>query len=120
MTLEDRLDAVERTITDDDRGPADLSNAAAVERRLDALAERLDAMEDRLADAEGDVATVRGHVGNAERIDRETAQVAQRALAVARETEARLDEETPRPRERSVPVESEGEPSLGERLRDLW
>lgn len=121
MTLEERLDAVERTLTDDDRGPAALSDAATVERRLDALDERLDDLEGRLADAEGDIAAVRGHVGNAERIDRETEQVAERALALARETQSRLDEETPRPRERSVPVERDDDnPTLRDRLRDLW
>ena len=117
----ERLAAVERALTDDDTAPADLSDPAAVESRLDALETRLDAFEERLADVEGDIAAVRGHVGAAERVDRETEQTAQRALATARELEARLDDETPAPRERPVAVEEEREPSsLLDLLRERW
>lgn len=118
--LAERLAAVERALTDDDRSPADLSEPAEIETRLDRLDERLDAIEQRLADAEGDLAAVRGHVGNAKRIDRETEQVAQHALATAREVETRLEEETPAPRERPVLVESGEKPGPLDRLRALW
>jgi predicted nucleic acid-binding Zn-ribbon protein len=123
VTLEARLAAVERTLTDADSPPADLSDAAALEERLSALEGRLDAMEERLADAEGELAAVRGQVGDGS-VDDEVEQVATRALATAREVRSRLDEEEPRPRERPVAVASE--PDTADRsgplaaLRRLW
>lgn len=119
----ERLAAVERALTDDETALADLSGPAEVESRLDALETRLDAFEERLADVEGDIAAVRGHVGAAERVDRETEQIAQRALATARELEARLDDETPAPRDRPIPVEkgkTQETQSLVDLLRERW
>jgi tetrahydromethanopterin S-methyltransferase subunit G len=42
MTVEERLAAVERAVTDDEVEPAALSDAATVERRLDDLETQLD------------------------------------------------------------------------------
>lgn len=121
MTLEDRLAAVERTLTDDEHAPADLSAPAALETRIETVESRLDDIESRLADAEGTVAALRGHADDGRSVDRETEQVAQRALATAREAKRRLDEETPAPRERRVIVEeSESDDGLCGRLRSLW
>lgn len=119
--LERRLAAVERTLTETDSSPVDLSDAASREERLGALEDRLDAMEDRLADAEGELAALRGQVGEGG-VDEEVERVATRALATAREARSRLDEETPRPRERSVPVERESDDPEGvvATLRGLW
>lgn len=120
MTLEERLAAVERTLTDDEHAPADLSAPAALESRLETLESRLDEVENRLADAEGTVAALRGRVGDGP-ADRETEQVAQRALATAREAKRRLDEESPAPHERRVVVEEPAsEEGLAARLRELW
>lgn len=121
MTLEERLAAVERTLTDDEHGPADLSDRAALETRIERVASRLDDIEARVADAEGSVAALRGHVEGGSSVDRETEQVAQRALATAREATRRLDEEAPPPRERRVVVaEQESDDGFIARLRSLW
>lgn len=121
MTLEDRLAAVERTLTEDEHAPVDLSSPAALETRLETVESRLDDIESRLADAEGTVAALRGDAEDGRSVDRETEQVAQRALATAREARRRLDEETPTPRERRVVVEeSASDDGLRSRLRSLW
>lgn len=103
MTVEERLAAVERALTDDDTEPAALSDAATVERRLDALEERLDAFERRLADAEAGVEAVRGHVGHEQSAIEDVERTAATALATARRVEQRRetgdDRGGPRPQE---------------------
>lgn len=123
MTLEERLAAVERTLTNDDRAPADLSDQARLEARIETVESRLEDLETRIADVEGSVGALRGHVGERQSVDRETEQVAQRALATAREAKRRLDEETPPPRERRILVgepETEQDDGFRARLRSLW
>lgn len=125
MTLEQRLAAVERTLTRDEHAPADLSAPAALETRVESVESQLDDIETRLADVEGSVAGIRGHVGHVESVDQRTEQAAQRALATAREAKRRVDEEAPAPREQRVVIrESEPEPDTGDGLvaglRSLW
>lgn len=100
--LDERLAAVERALTDDETAPADLSDAAALERRLDALERRLSDLGARVADAEAGIQAVRGSVGEWTRAHDEVERIAQSALATAQETERRLDDETPPPQERPV------------------
>lgn len=90
--FESRLDAVERALTDDDRGPADLADAAEATDRLAACEARLDEFEERLADLEAAVQAVRGYVGQARREDRELERTAEAALSTAERVERRLDE----------------------------
>jgi hypothetical protein len=109
-TLDARLAAVERTLTDSETAPASLADEATLQRRLTAVESELDALETRLADAEGELTAVRAHVGDARRVDAETERIAERALALARETET--DDATPT---QNVPVLSR----LFARLRAL-
>ncbi|MDZ7747421.1 MAG: hypothetical protein U5K28_13325, partial [Halobacteriales archaeon] len=85
-TLHERLAAVERTLTDSETAPAALADEAMLQQRLVAVETRLDALEARLADTEGEVTAVRAHIGDARRVDEETERLAERALALARET----------------------------------
>jgi hypothetical protein len=92
VTLDERLAAVERAVTDDDLEPAALSDAATVERRLDAVEDRLDAMAERLAAAEAGVDAVRGHVGHERSTVDDVERTATTALATARRVQRRLDD----------------------------
>lgn len=90
--LESRLDAVERALTDADRGPGELADAAAATDRLADCEERMDDVEERLADLEAAVEAVRGYVGQARREDREVERTAEAALAAVERLERRLDD----------------------------
>lgn len=76
-----RLRAVERALTDGEVPPADLSDAAAREERLDRLAARVEDLEGRLARAEAGVEAVRGYVGSVRAVNREVERRADAALA---------------------------------------
>ncbi len=81
--LADRLRAVERAITDADVTPADLSEPAAIEERLDRLEDRVDDLEGRLAETEAGVEAVRGYVGSVRAVNRDVERRADAALAAA-------------------------------------
>lgn len=93
--IESRLDAVERALTETDRGPGDLPDAAETTDRLADCEARLDDLEARLAELEAAVEAVRGYVGQARREDREAERTAEAALAAAERVERRLDGTTP-------------------------
>lgn len=95
MSLEERLDAVERALTDDDRGPADLSDAATAEARLDELEDAVEELTDRVAELEAATQALRGYVGNIRSVNRDVEQTAEAALAAAERAENRLDQEAP-------------------------
>lgn len=120
MSLDERLAAVERALTDGEVEPAALSDAATVEERLDTIEDRLDSLEQRLAAAEAGVGALRGQAGEARRETDQLERTAERALATARAVEARLDDDdTERPVPRPEPVVREPERSkLFDRLRD--
>lgn len=78
-----RLRAVERALTDGDVAPADLSEPAAREERLDRLAARVEELEGRLAEAEAGIEAVRGYVGSVRAVNREVERRADAALSAA-------------------------------------
>jgi len=92
-TLDERLRAVERTVTDDAIAVADLDDAAALTARLDALEDRLDAMDARLDEVDAAVTAVRGYVGQIGHVNAEVERTATAALAAV----DRLDEATGTP-----------------------
>lgn len=120
MSLEERLAAVERALTDGEADPVDLSDAATVQRRLDEVGARLDSFEQRLAAVEAGLDAVRGQVGEERRDTDHLERTAEQALATAREVEARLDEgDRPTPAPQPEPVVREpARQSVLERLRD--
>jgi uncharacterized coiled-coil protein SlyX len=95
MSLEERLDAVERALTDGEYGPADLSEAAAREARLDDADARLDDLEERVAELEAATQALRGYVGTVRSVNREVEETAEAARATADRVERRLDEALP-------------------------
>lgn len=121
MSLDERLAAVERALTDDAAvEPAALSDAAAVERRLVDVEAHHEELETRLADLEAAVDSLRAVAGEETQDLRAVEQTAERALATARETAARLDTETPPREELSVVREPHDAPGLIDRLRAKW
>lgn len=81
--LHERLQAVERALTDGEGATADLSAPPARRERLDRLAERLDDLEGRLAEAEAGVEAVRGYVGSIRAVNQEVERRADAALSAA-------------------------------------
>ncbi|WP_435195709.1 DUF7310 family coiled-coil domain-containing protein [Natronomonas sp. EA1] len=99
MSLEERLAAVERALTESETPPAALADAAELDDRLTAVEERLDALETALADLDAGLQAVRGYAGSIRATNREVERRADAALATAEELERRLadDARTRRP-----------------------
>jgi septal ring factor EnvC (AmiA/AmiB activator) len=89
-TLAERLDAVERALTDSDRTVADLEDAAALVDRVDELATRIDAVETRLDELEASTQALRGYVGNVQSVNRDVERRAEAALANVEALEAKM------------------------------
>ncbi|MFB6105492.1 MAG: hypothetical protein ABEJ70_00825 [Halobacteriaceae archaeon] len=81
-SVDERLRAVERTLTDG-RPVADLADEAALQDRLDAMADRLDAVEAAVDDLEGATQALRGYVGNVRAVNRDVERRADAAFAAA-------------------------------------
>lgn len=80
-SLDERLRAVERALTDGDCDLAEIENAADHHARIETLDDRLTAVEDRLADLEAATQALRGYVGNVRAVNREVERRADAALA---------------------------------------
>ncbi|WP_135827952.1 DUF7310 family coiled-coil domain-containing protein [Halorussus halobius] len=89
--LADRLDAVERALTDEDLSVPDLGDAAELTREVESLSARLDDIEDRLDDLDAATQALRGYVGNVRAVNDEVERRADAALAKAESLEADLD-----------------------------
>ena len=81
--LTERLDAVERALTDGETAVDDLSDAADVERRLTELETRAETVDERLTELEAAVQAVRGYVGGVRAVNRDVERRADAALATA-------------------------------------
>ncbi len=92
-TLVDRLDAVERALTDGETDLAALEDEADLTGRVDALADRLDVVERRVADLEAATQAIRGYVGNVKAVDDEVERRADLALARVETVERLLEDE---------------------------
>ncbi len=87
--LRERLRAVERALTGDQRTVADLESTAAAADERQRLEERIDDLEARVEELEAATQAVRGYVGSIRAVNREVERRADLALAAA--TEARTD-----------------------------
>lgn len=96
--LEERLRAVERALTDGDRPPADLPEAAELTDRLETLEDRTADLAARVDELDAAVQALRGYVGNVRSVNREVERRAEAALAAVDSVEAALDGEPPAPR----------------------
>jgi len=87
-TLDERLRAVERALTGEDRDLTDLRTGAERDADLDALADRIDEIETRLDDLDAAVQALRGYVGNLRAVNETVERRADAALAKAESLEA--------------------------------
>ncbi len=90
--LDERLRAVERALTDDDRAPVDLSDAAALDDRVDDLARRTTEVEERVAELDAAVQALRGYVGNVRAVNDDVERRADAALAKVESLAREADE----------------------------
>ncbi|MFB6165080.1 MAG: hypothetical protein ABEJ31_07965 [Haloarculaceae archaeon] len=120
--IDERLRAVERALTDEDRDLTALEDAAGLTARLEAVEDRLEAVEDQLADLDAATQAVRGYVGNVRTVNRDVERRADAALAAAEDVRERLatledDTDDERPR-RERPNHPEGASPSHEAGRD--
>lgn len=87
-TLEERLAAVERALTDGDHDLTELTAAGETAQRLDDLAADVAELDERIAELEAATQALRGYVGNVRAVNEEVEQRADLALETA---EAALD-----------------------------
>jgi hypothetical protein len=90
--LRERVDALERAVTDEDCDLTALTDEAEAIQRLDAVETQLDELEDTVAELEAATQALRGYVGNVRSVNRDVEQRADAALAKARELEEVLDD----------------------------
>lgn len=89
-SLEARLAAVERAITDGDTPVADLDDAEALGRRLEAVETAVEELEDRVADLEAASRALRGYAGGIQAVNEDVERRADLALAKAETIERSL------------------------------
>lgn len=82
-TIEERLAAVERALTDDDHDLAALAEAGDLAERVETLEIECEAYEDRIAELEAATQALRGYVGNIRAVNEDVRQRADRALELA-------------------------------------
>lgn len=92
-TLSERLDAVERALTDDETDVTDVRERAALSAEVDRLDARLDDVEAQLEELDAAVEAVRGYAGNLRAVNRDVERRASAALAKAEALETALDPE---------------------------
>jgi hypothetical protein len=83
-TLEERLAAVERVVTDGDHDCAALAEGAATADRVAELESDIEELTDRVAELEAATQALRGYVGNVRSVNDEVEQRADTALETAR------------------------------------
>jgi len=108
-SLEARVAAVERALTDGDP-VADLSDAAELRRQLDAVTDDLDTLAERVDALEATVQSLHGYVGEIEHVNE---RVERRADA-ARAAVERLDEQHARRPDRVRPATDHVSPTDGD------
>lgn len=90
-TLEERLGAVERALTDGDHDLTELDDAATLTARVADLEAKLDELTERVEELDASTQAVRGYVGNVRQVDQTVERRADAALATAEELEQRLE-----------------------------
>ncbi|MEF8852081.1 MAG: hypothetical protein V5A44_08795 [Haloarculaceae archaeon] len=89
-TLSDRLDAVERALTDGETDLTDVRDRAALSAEVDRLDARLDELEAQTEELGAAVEAVRGYAGNVRAVNRDVERRASAALAKAEALETAL------------------------------
>jgi hypothetical protein len=88
-TLEDRLAAVERALTDDDHDFSALVADGDTAERVHTLETELDDLRERVEELEAATQALRGYVGNVRAVNNEVRERADRALELAERAETR-------------------------------
>ncbi|SDK05935.1 hypothetical protein SAMN05216226_11619 [Halovenus aranensis] len=89
-SLAERVDALERAVTDGDHDLSALATEAQARDRLDSLETQYEELEARVAELEAATQALRGYVGNVRAVNEEVETQAQRALSKTESLEARL------------------------------
>ena len=89
--LAERLDAVERALTDDGTDLTDVRDAAALASDLERLEARVDDLETTVDELEAAVEAVRGYAGNVRAVNRDVERRASAALAKVETLESAVD-----------------------------
>jgi len=91
-TLAERLQTVERAVTDGETTFPEVTDRGEFESRVDDLETRVDDLEERTAELEAAAQALRGYVGNVRAVNDDVESRANAALAATDRLEARLDE----------------------------
>lgn len=89
--LADRLDAVERALTDGDADLTEVRERAALSEDVDRLETRVEDLEAQVEQLEAALEAVRGYAGNVRAVNREVERRASAALAKAEALETAVD-----------------------------
>jgi len=87
-TLEERLTAVERALTDGESDFETLAEAGEVASRLETVERRLDDLEEQVSELDAATQALRGYVGNVRSVNRDVERRAETALAKVEEIES--------------------------------
>lgn len=90
--IEQRLAAVERTVTGDDFDLEELRQLSEFVDELEAVRDRLDDLAERVADVEGDVEALGGYASEVESVNTDVERQAYAAYATVDRLEDRIDE----------------------------
>ncbi|PSQ33523.1 hypothetical protein BRD09_00600 [Halobacteriales archaeon SW_10_68_16] len=94
-TLEDRLAAVERAVTEGDHDCSALADGAATADRVEEVAAELEELRDRVAELEAATQALRGYVGNIRAVNSDVEERADLALSKARAARRAVDQVGP-------------------------
>ena len=90
-TLEERVETVERAITDGDYGFPAVDDLAELTERIEALEQRVDELNDRADELAAATQALRGYVGNVRSVNERVEGRADAALSATERLERRLD-----------------------------
>jgi len=90
-TLEERVDTVERAVTDGDHGFPAVDDLAELTERVEALEDQVAELDDRADELEAATQALRGYVGNVRSVNERVEGRADAALAATERLERRLD-----------------------------
>jgi DNA repair exonuclease SbcCD ATPase subunit len=90
-TLEDRLAALERAVTDGKHDCSALAEGAATADRVDAIEAEIEDLTDRVAELEAATQALRGYVGNVRSVNSEVEERADLALSKAEAASRAVD-----------------------------
>lgn len=90
--LEERVQALERTVTDSEQDLSQLTDESQALERLEALERQVTELTDRVAELEAATQALRGYVGNIRSVNQDVEKRADAALAKAESLETRVND----------------------------